>query len=111
VHHQKEERAWSQDQVRGKSEDGITQNCEGLKRRDLAGKVSHEMVHCVDVFPTLARIAGAAVPQDRAIDGVDQTEFFLGKQEKSNREGFPVYVGDILMAVKWRNWKVLLSFG
>jgi len=71
-----------------------------------AGKVSDEMVHCVDIFPTLARIAGAAVPQDRAIDGVDQTEFFLGKQEKSNRDGFPVYVGDILMAVKWRNWKV-----
>jgi len=70
------------------------------------GKVSDEMVHCVDIFPTLARIAGAAVPQDRAIDGVDQTEFFLGKQEKSNREGFPVYVGNMLMAVKWRNWKV-----
>ena len=25
----------SKDQVRGKSEDSITQNCEGLKRRDL----------------------------------------------------------------------------
>jgi arylsulfatase A-like enzyme len=71
-----------------------------------AGKVSDEMVHCVDLFPTLAGIAGAAVPQDRAIDGVNQTEFFLGKQEKSNREGFPVYVSNTLMAVKWRNWKV-----
>jgi arylsulfatase len=37
---------------------------------------------------------------------VDQTDLFLGKQEKSNREGFPVYVSDILTAVKWRNWKV-----
>jgi Sulfatase len=35
VHHQKEERAVSEDQVRGKFEDGITQNGEGLKRRDL----------------------------------------------------------------------------
>ena len=71
-----------------------------------AGKVSNEMVHCVDMFPTLARIAGVEVPQDRAIDGVDQSEFFLGKQERSRREGFPFYVGNILVAVKWRNWKV-----
>jgi arylsulfatase len=58
------------------------------------------------MFPTLARIAGVEVPQDRAIDGVDQSEFFLGKQERSRREGFPFYVGNILVAVKWRNWKV-----
>ena len=38
--------------------------------------------------------------------GVDQLDFFLGKQENSNREGFPVYVADRLSAVKWRNWKV-----
>ena len=30
------------------------------------------------------------------IDGVDQTDFFLGRQAKSNREGFPCYVGDKL---------------
>jgi hypothetical protein len=42
----------------------------------------------------------------RSIDGVDQTEFLLGKSERSNREGFPVFVADRLEAVKWRNWKV-----
>ena len=30
----------------------------------------------------------------------------LGRQEKSNREGFPCYVGDVQHAVKWRNWKM-----
>jgi hypothetical protein len=35
-------------------------------------------------------------------------DFFLGKQEKSNREGFPAYVSDRLTAVKWRNWKMHL---
>lgn len=70
-----------------------------------AGRVSNEIVHEVDTFTTFARIAGAEVPKDRIIDGVDQTAFFLGKQEKSNREGFPCYVGDTLYAVKWRNWK------
>jgi arylsulfatase len=71
-----------------------------------ADRVSNEIVHEVDTFTTLAHLAGAALPQDRIIDGVDQTDFFLGKQEKSNREGFPCYVGDTLYAVKWRNWKM-----
>ncbi len=70
-----------------------------------AGNVNNEIVHIVDMYPTLARVAGAQVPKDRAIDGVDQLDFFLGKQEKSNREGFPAYVADRLSAVKWRNWK------
>ena len=71
-----------------------------------AGRVSNEIVHEVDTYTTLAKIAGATVPQDRPVDGVDQTDFFLGKSEKSAREGFPVFVADRLEAVKWRNWKI-----
>ena len=73
-----------------------------------AGRVSNEIVHIVDMYPTLARVGGAKVPDDRPIDGVDQLDFFLGKQENSNREGFPAYVADRLYAVKWRNWKMHL---
>jgi hypothetical protein len=47
-------------------------------------------------------------PEGSAIDGVDQLDFFPGKQETSNREAFPAYVADRLSAVKWRNWKVHL---
>jgi arylsulfatase len=72
-----------------------------------AERVSNEIVHAVDTFTTLVRIAGVAVPQDRAIDGVDQTDFLLGKSHKSSREGFPVFVADRLEAVKWRNWKIV----
>jgi arylsulfatase len=70
-----------------------------------AGNVNDKIVHAVDTFTTLANMAGATLPSDRIIDGVDQTDFFLGRQEASNREGFPVYVSDTLYAVKWRNWK------
>ncbi len=72
-----------------------------------AGRVSNEMVHEVDTYTSLAKIAGAQIPQDRPIDGVDQSDFFLGKSEKSNREGFPVYVSDRLEAFKWKNWKLV----
>jgi arylsulfatase A-like enzyme len=71
-----------------------------------AGRVSNEIVHEVDTFTTFAKLAGAAVPSDRPIDGVDQTEFFLGKREQSTRDGFPVFVADRLEAVKWRNYKI-----
>jgi arylsulfatase len=71
-----------------------------------AGRVSNEIVHIVDMYPTLARVGGAKVPDDRPIDGGDQLDFFLGNQENSNREGFPAYVADRLYAIKWRNWKM-----
>ena len=71
------------------------------------GRVSNEIVHEVDTFTTFAKIAGAEVPQDRPIDGVDQTDFLLGKSESSNRESIPIFVADRLEAVKWKNWKVV----
>ena len=71
-----------------------------------AGTTSNEIVHTVDLLPTLARVAGAKVPDDRIIDGVDQLDFLTGKQKTSNREGFPVYNGDDMFAYKWRNWKM-----
>ncbi len=74
-----------------------------------AGSVSDEIVHAMDLYPTFARIAGGKVPDDRVIDGVDQTDFFLGQQKKSNREGLIVYMGNDVWGVKWRNWKVNLK--
>ena len=71
-----------------------------------SGRVSDEIVHGVDLFPTLASIVGAAVPKDRPIDGVDQTEFLLGKTDKSKREGILIFCADRLQAVKWRHFKV-----
>ena len=73
-----------------------------------AGSVSNEIIHITDLLPTFSRVAGYEVPNDRIIDGVDQLDFFLGKQEKSNREGFPAYNGNQLFAYKWRNWKMHL---
>jgi arylsulfatase len=72
-----------------------------------AGRVSNEIVHAVDTYTTLASIAGAAIPHDRAIDGVDQSDLLLGRTNRSHREGFPVFVADRLEAVKWRNWKIV----
>jgi arylsulfatase len=74
-----------------------------------AGLVSNEIVHEMDLFPTLANIVGGIIPDDREIDGVDQTDFFFGKKEKSNRDGVIDYVGNDLFGVKWRNRKMMFK--
>jgi arylsulfatase len=74
-----------------------------------AGRVSNEIVHALDMFATFANVAGADVPDDRVIDSVDQLDFLTGKQDKSNRDGFMVYVGSDLFGIKWRNWKMMFK--
>jgi arylsulfatase len=76
-----------------------------------AGRVSNEIVHQVDFFPTLAAAVGAdIVPKDRAIDGVNQLPFLEGKQAKSNRDSVIFHTNTQLRAVKWRDWKFYYAF-
>jgi len=73
-----------------------------------AKRVSNEIMHQIDLFPTVASIIGADLPTDRVYDGVDQTDFLMGKTDKSARESVVIYIGNVLFGVKWRNWKLLL---
>jgi arylsulfatase A-like enzyme len=71
-----------------------------------AGQVSNEIVHEIDWFPTIAAATGAAVPTDRAFDGVNQLPFLEGKQAKSNRDHALFFTGGTqVRAVKWNDWK------
>ena len=74
-----------------------------------AGLVSNEIVHAMDMFATFANVADADVPDDRVIDSIDQLDFLTGKQKKSNRDGFMVYVGSEVFGIKWRNWKMMFQ--
>lgn len=72
-------------------------------------QISNEIMHLVDLFPTLANFVGAKVPKDRILDGVDQSDFLMAKTPKSARETVIIYIGNELFGVKWRNWKMLLK--
>lgn len=78
-----------------------------------AGQVSNDVVHQVDLFPTIAAAVGAPeiVPTDRIIDGVNQLPFLEGLEVASPREAslFVAREGHI-MAVKWRNWKMWYAY-
>jgi len=78
-----------------------------------AGQVSDELVHEVDIFPTIAAAVGAPeiVPGDREIDGVDQLPFLAGETTRSARDAAIILAREgHVMAVKWRNWKLWYLF-
>ncbi|SDS29500.1 arylsulfatase [Paraoerskovia marina] len=68
-----------------------------------------EMMHVVDWFPTLLSLLEAEdlVPEDRVLDGVDQSAFLTGRQEESNREHFLMFFDQLQVGLRWRNFKVL----
>jgi arylsulfatase A-like enzyme len=72
------------------------------------GVVSDEIIADLDWLPTIARLIGEEkrIPKDRPIDGIDQSDFILGKTTKSNRQHVVTHVGDTVFAVKWRNMKI-----
>ncbi|MGE0362511.1 MAG: arylsulfatase [Vicinamibacterales bacterium] len=76
-----------------------------------AGRVTDELVHQVDLFPTLAAAAGAdVVPKDRAFDGLDQLPLLTGARQTSARDHVLLYANQQLRAVKWRDWKLHYVF-
>lgn len=73
-----------------------------------AGASSAAIFSTLDVLPTFAALAGAKVPDDRVIDGVDQSELIQGRSEKGARDNFYYYEGEELQAVRVGPWKLRL---
>ncbi len=69
------------------------------------GRVSNEMVSCMDFFATWARLLGATLPSDRVYDAMDMTEFFAG-DAPSPRTWLLCFIGQRLAAVKYRQFKM-----
>jgi arylsulfatase A-like enzyme len=67
-----------------------------------ADRVSDAVFATIDFMPTFATLCQLDVPNDRRIDGVDQTELLLGKREVG-RENF--YFHDA--GVRRGRWKYL----
>lgn len=73
-----------------------------------ASRESNAMWATLDLMPTIAALAGGKVPDDRVIDGVDQTDLITGKSDKSARDTFFYYVKNNLHAVRKGKWKLAL---
>lgn len=69
-----------------------------------SGKVARQVVSTLDLFPTIVKIAGAKIPTDLTIDGID---FFPVLNETSNkRKAFFYLQGTNLQAIRKGNWKL-----
>ena len=74
-----------------------------------AGVQSSEPAMTIDVLPTLARLAGAATPADRVIDGRDIWPLLTGgTKAKSPHDALYFYWGPELHAVRSGRWKLHL---
>ncbi|TVR15307.1 MAG: arylsulfatase [Balneolaceae bacterium] len=72
-----------------------------------AGSVSNELTTAMDLFPTIARIVGAELPDDRIIDGHDIWPILSGETNaQSPYEAFYYYRDDRLQAVRSGKWKL-----
>ncbi len=77
-----------------------------------ADRTSDGIMCTLDLFTTFALLGGGEVPADRPIDGVDQSDFILGRQEDSKREWVVWYIGidsaanTIPAAMRWHQFKV-----
>lgn len=64
-------------------------------------KVSDAIFATIDFMPTFANLTGFKVPDDRVIDGVDQTNLLFGKSKQGARETF-FYQGNGVRKGKWK---------
>jgi len=72
------------------------------------GTVKNGMMSTLDILPTFARFAGAKIPDDRILDGYDQSAYITGKSSKSARKVFYYHVKNEVHAVRQGKWKLLL---
>lgn len=70
--------------------------------------VSGELMTNMDILPTLCAITESPLPSNK-IDGINFSDFLMGKTTKSPREVFYYYYGGSqLMAVRYKHWKLVL---
>jgi arylsulfatase A-like enzyme len=75
----------------------------------IRSRSSYAMFSIMDFFPTFARLAGGQVPDDRPIDGVDQTDLVLGRNATGRREHLLTFVGPALVAVRWKQFRTYFA--
>lgn len=73
-----------------------------------SGAINSGIVSTLDILPTFAKLAGAKVPDDRILDGFDQSSLLTGRDDKSARGYFYYHIRGELQAVRQYQWKLML---
>ncbi|WP_315860288.1 arylsulfatase [Rhizobium leguminosarum] len=70
---------------------------------------SYAMFSIMDFFPTFAHLVGGKMPDDRPMDGVDQSSLLLGENDGGAREHLLTFVGSDLVAVRWKQFRAYFA--
>ena len=70
---------------------------------------SYAMFSIMDFLPTFAHVIGGAMPTDRPIDGVDQTDVLLGNSATGHRDSLLSFIGADLVAARWKQWRIYFT--
>lgn len=73
------------------------------------GGVVDDLAVLFDLYPTLIRLAGAAVPADRVIDAQDISGLLFGNGVRNDDEVI-FSLNDNLRAIRAEDWKLLLAY-
>ena len=71
------------------------------------GKVNPKFASTIDLLPTFAKLAGAPLPKDRPVDGIDITDLLTGNEGPNYNRGFLYWSGRRLSAVRGGKWKLI----
>jgi arylsulfatase A len=74
-----------------------------------AGSASQHITTMMDVLPTFAKLAGAPLPTDRKLDGIDVWTVLSENPAKPPRDSFLYFRGLNLEAVRVGPWKLHLA--
>jgi arylsulfatase A-like enzyme len=72
-----------------------------------AGRESDAVFATIDFLPTFGALAGYDLPDDRIVDGIDQTNLLLGKSE-TGRPDYFYFCKSEMHGVRKGKWKLLL---
>ena len=80
-------------------------------RDDRTHRVSDGLFSQMDLFNTILQLAAAEdrIPNDRYIDGVDQTSFLLDPEGVSNRKFLYYWLVNVFSALRVGEWKFMVA--
>ena len=74
-----------------------------------AGLEIGELASILDIYPTVAELAGLRLPSDRVMDGCSLSDMLQGQADPSDDRLFCYYFGEQLQAVRQGHWKLVLQ--
>ena len=80
-----------------------------------AKSVEHDVVTCVDLMPTILKIAGAKIPKDAVIDGFDISPYFTATEGTHRPQEFLTHFphkhrNTLFSTYRRKNWKIIYNY-